>query len=521
MSERRNLSMTECTNPTFYEKGQRVPRLRTRDWLTIWSASFLPIILLRSSRSGASGTSLRYAGGGLTANGNGTESTPHVVSGAAKLSFQTDLLDSMSSDIAEADESTASNGSRVLIDSQRIQASFQARDVTYGAGESAKSIVGGVIERAAAAAAGGERPIKTDDKKVNRVGGLLPGLGECDAVLILADESRLPVHSCLLAAFSGAFRDLFLGFSDCHRPNERCRSAYPRRCGCCCDGSNPSPVCTPGAKPPITSPTSTRGDIGSIPSFNGQIYAAASGVLAGVVPPSEEGGGIGGGNFVGDDRNHNPVKSTVPFVRLTPRDPRTVEALDGGTRTLPEESAMAIAREDAEPVANTAQDLPAPSENDKEDRRARASAVYALLVEHYELGSAAAETTKRATTSNSRTASTLSRALCEEEVDVAAKNAATTIVAVLSEKHPDGATATCERSAVVGWGAGRGEVWIRFWGVSVVAALVRHCYCGRPPTSMRHPGELVKLLAAAASLRMARCAWSVSQTASTVAKNGA
>lgn len=42
-----------------------------------------------------------------------------------------------------------------------------------------------------------------------RVGGLMPGLGECDVLLLLDDGSRLPAHSCLLLASSGAFRELF------------------------------------------------------------------------------------------------------------------------------------------------------------------------------------------------------------------------------------------------------------------------------------------------------------------------
>ena len=54
-----------------------------------------------------------------------------------------------------------------------------------------------------------DRP-KTEGGDTERVGGLLPALGECDVVLILEDGSRLPAHSCLLASFSGTFRDLFL-----------------------------------------------------------------------------------------------------------------------------------------------------------------------------------------------------------------------------------------------------------------------------------------------------------------------
>lgn len=54
--------------------------------------------------------------------------------------------------------------------------------------------------------------------RVEYVGCRMPALGECDVVLVLEDGSRLPVHSCLLAAFSGAFRDLFV-----HR--HRCQSS--------------------------------------------------------------------------------------------------------------------------------------------------------------------------------------------------------------------------------------------------------------------------------------------------------
>lgn len=54
------------------------------------------------------------------------------------------------------------------------------------------------------------------------VGGLLPSLGECDVVLVLDDGSRMPVHSCLLVAFSGTFRDLFLRRSGNHCHQKGC-----------------------------------------------------------------------------------------------------------------------------------------------------------------------------------------------------------------------------------------------------------------------------------------------------------
>lgn len=54
--------------------------------------------------------------------------------------------------------------------------------------------------------------------RVNHVGGLVAAFGEPDIDLVLEDGSRLPVHSCLLVAFSGTFRDHFL------RPRRhRCR----------------------------------------------------------------------------------------------------------------------------------------------------------------------------------------------------------------------------------------------------------------------------------------------------------
>lgn len=67
--------------------------------------------------------------------------------------------------------------------------------------------------RGPSAGAGESTELSITEKGGNRtqyVGGLLPGLGESDVTLVLDDGSRLPAHSCLLAAFSGAFRDLFL-----------------------------------------------------------------------------------------------------------------------------------------------------------------------------------------------------------------------------------------------------------------------------------------------------------------------
>lgn len=445
----------------------------------------------------------------MTGNGNIIGTTPPAAAGAALLSFQTDILDRMSSEIVEMEELSAANGGEFLIDSDRIRASLQARDISYEVRESAESSVGRDIGRAAA---GWERPIGISDENTNtaRVGGLLPGLGECDAVLVLADGSRLPVHACLLAAFSGAFRDLFLRPSGSRRYSNRG----------CCDNSNRSPACAPGEKPPMTVPSAAGGGIGGSASSTYRNNAAAFEMSTEVVPAIEEAGGIGGCNFVEEDNsdtsrgtNVASVESTTPLVGPTVRDLRTVVSVDGRARTLPEAAAVAVAREDTAPTANTTGDVAAPPISDAEDRRVRASAVYALLVEHHEPKSAAAEIATRATISSNRKTSAMSRVLCEEEADVAAEHAAATTVAALGVERPDGATATWQRSAVVGWGAARGEVWIRFWGASVVAALVRHCYCGRPPTNVRHPGKLAKLLVAAASLQMTRCAWSVSQSA--------
>lgn len=63
-----------------------------------------------------------------------------------------------------------------------------------------------------------EEAIERRSSRVEYVGCRMSALGECDVVLVLEDGSRLPVHSCLLAAFSGAFRDLFV-----HR--HRCQSS--------------------------------------------------------------------------------------------------------------------------------------------------------------------------------------------------------------------------------------------------------------------------------------------------------
>lgn len=58
--------------------------------------------------------------------------------------------------------------------------------------------------------------------QVKHVGGLVSAFGEPDVDLVLEDGSRLPAHSCLLVAFSGTFRDLFL------RPRGRRRRVKDR-----------------------------------------------------------------------------------------------------------------------------------------------------------------------------------------------------------------------------------------------------------------------------------------------------
>eukprot|EP00903_Cladosiphon_okamuranus_P021748 g19996.t1 len=127
-------------------------------------------------KSNSQGQRVRYAGTSAgksyhssTWSGNNAKAAPAPAS-ASLLPLQTDLFQLVSPEVSELADSSPPDGGGLDEDPND---SFEGSQTYY-------------------------------------VGGLLSGLGECDIILVLDDGSRLPVHSCLLAAFSGTFRDLFL-----------------------------------------------------------------------------------------------------------------------------------------------------------------------------------------------------------------------------------------------------------------------------------------------------------------------
>lgn len=147
------------------------------------------------------------------------------------LPLQTDIRQLMSPEISELADSSPPDGGGLEDDPSD---SSDVRDGTCH--DSGGSWQGAAVasyreSRGAPSGTGTTAEESTEERGRSRtqsyVGGLLPGLGECDVVLVLDDDgSRLPVHSCLLAAFSGAFRDLFL----C-RNGLSCRRLRCRPCG--------------------------------------------------------------------------------------------------------------------------------------------------------------------------------------------------------------------------------------------------------------------------------------------------
>lgn len=122
-------------------------------------------------------------------------------SGATTLPLQADVFQAISPEISVVAESAPPDGGGL------DEGSCQSFDVRAGlSGDSCRSWLG-------------EENTETAKEYV---GGLLPALGECDVVLVLDDGSRLPVHSCLLAAFSTTFCDLFLHQQGRHRKGTGC-----------------------------------------------------------------------------------------------------------------------------------------------------------------------------------------------------------------------------------------------------------------------------------------------------------
>lgn len=141
------------------------------------------------------------------------------------LPLQTDIFQLMSPEISELGDSAPPNGGGLEDDPSD---GFHVLDRTCEDGGRTWQGEHGVFFQDFQALAGARRSTQgsTKEKEGSRtqlVGGLLSGLGDCDVVLVLDDGSRLPAHSCLLAAFSGTFRDVFL----------RRRNGRDRKVPCC------------------------------------------------------------------------------------------------------------------------------------------------------------------------------------------------------------------------------------------------------------------------------------------------
>lgn len=179
----------------------------------------VPVLFCLGQTSTTQGTRVRYAGISADDNNHGsawsgkTAERSAASAAANMLPLQTDICQLMSPVISEFAESAPPDGGGLEEDPN------DSFDVRRGSCEdSGRSWRGEAMEfrrqsEEASAGAGKGTEVSIEKKEGNQtryVGGLLPGLGESDVILVLDDGSRLPVHSCLLAAFSGTFRDLFL-----------------------------------------------------------------------------------------------------------------------------------------------------------------------------------------------------------------------------------------------------------------------------------------------------------------------
>lgn len=193
---------------------------------------------------------VRYAGTSPDANHRGSAwSGNNVVGGvgvgvaaarATALALQTDVLKAMSPEITEVADSAPPDGGGLE------EVSYQSFEVQSGlSGDSGGSWQGG----------------KNAEVAKEYVGGLLPALGECDVVLVLDDGSRLPVHSCLLAAFSRTFCDLFL-----RQHGQHCKGT-----GCACS--------THGNQRFNGKSAETESSIGKIPGNGEPTVAATTGAV--------------------------------------------------------------------------------------------------------------------------------------------------------------------------------------------------------------------------------------------------
>lgn len=198
---------------------------------------------LGSKTSTAPGARVWYAGTGADGSyqgcsawaGKTAERSSAASSAAASLlPLQTDMLRLMSPEISELAASSPPDGGGLEDDPS--DGSGAREGACHGSGGPWQGEAVTLCRESRGAPSGAGVPTEESTKEGGRsrtqqyVGGLLPGLGECDVVLVLDDGSRLPTHSCLLAAFSGTFRDLFLRRNglNCHQSS--C-------CASCCRGS--------------------------------------------------------------------------------------------------------------------------------------------------------------------------------------------------------------------------------------------------------------------------------------------
>lgn len=356
---------------------------------------------------------MKYAGtyaGGDSGNTNGQVSTSSITA-TMLLSLQTDLVGLVSPEVLEMADSAPLDGSGLF------EEDCSGVDHTAGGVILTGHGVGGLSGRRRPAAAARGRHAGADSlerwkgdtttkgpamggvAEVEYVGGLSRALGECDAVVVLYDGSRLPVHSCLLAAFSGTFRELFL-VSGSRRVRHR-RRHHHRGCR-----SNDRCVCS----------------------------------------------------CCGDRRTKEEREQQAAVVAVE-TSPVFMEATEGV-------AVPAAARE--------------------EDRRMRARDVHAVLTGY---SSTTRETGQRHSTTSGGTT-------VEGQVSAAAW-------AAVSAAAEHGGRRR-QFPTVLEWGPARGEIFVKFWGAVTMAAVVKHVYSGRPPSEITNPEGLVRLLAAAASLRMPR-----------------
>ncbi|CAM9822278.1 unnamed protein product [Ectocarpus sp. 4 AP-2014] len=172
-------------------------------------------------------------GGGWSGNGGaGSVTTP-----ATTLPLQADILQRLSPEVLEISDSAPPNGGGLEVDPEYDcdmldGVSVDFREMWRDKGSARREPSAGGSKETLAEGEAATRP----GRPVEYVGGLRPALGECDIELVLEDGSRLPAHSCLLAAFSGTFCDLFL------RRHGRCsRRTFPAARGGSCSKRQPVP----------------------------------------------------------------------------------------------------------------------------------------------------------------------------------------------------------------------------------------------------------------------------------------